>query len=98
MLDRFKCGFFIVLYVVFDFFEDFYNKLLLLMYKDLCQMIFSIYYLFREDCRFGKKIGKVVELFLGNKFFGLSDQLGLDIVVVEFNVFVEKGVFYFVFI
>lgn len=73
MLDRFKCGFFIVLYVVFGLFEDFYNVLLLLRYFDLCYMIFSIYYLFREDFKFGKKIGKVVVLYLGNIFFGLSD-------------------------
>lgn len=96
--DRFKCGFLTASHVALDFFEDFYNKSLLSTYKDLRQMTFSIYHPSREDCRSGKKIGKVVESFLGNKPSGSSDQSGLDIAVVESNVFAEKGVLYFVFI
>lgn len=96
--DRFKCGFLTASHVALDFFEDFYNKSLLSRYFDLRQMTFSICHPSREDCRSGKKIGKVVESFLGNVSSGSSEQSGLDIAVVESNVFAEKGVLYFVFI
>lgn len=96
--DRFKCGFLTASHVVLGLFEDFYKTSLLSRYFDLRQKTFSIYHPSREDSKSGKKIGKVVASYLGNIPSGSSDQSGLDIAVVESNVFAEKGVLYFVFI
>lgn len=96
--DRFRCGFLTASHVALDCFEDLYDKSLLSNNDDLRHRQFSIYHPSREDCRSSQHIGDVAESFLGNMSSGSSDQSGLDIAVVESNIFADEGLVYFAFI
>lgn len=91
--DRFKCGFLTASHVALDCFEDLYDKSLLSENQRLRHRKFSIVHPSWEDCKTDNEIGNVVESYLGNKSSkSESIRSGLDVAVVESNIYGEKGV------